>query len=41
MLQANPGLVKSELRGVILPHGTALTPPDVPSSVTETINLWE
>ncbi|VDZ98589.1 phage tail protein [Salmonella enterica subsp. enterica] len=39
VLQANPGL--SEL-GVILPHGTAIDLPDVPSSpVTETINLWE
>ncbi|EJC6491981.1 phage tail protein, partial [Salmonella enterica] len=27
---------------VILPHGTAIDLPDVPSSpVTETINLWE
>ncbi|EIF0627958.1 tail protein X [Salmonella enterica] len=39
VLQANPGL--SEL-GIILPHGTAIELPDVPSSpVTETINLWE
>ncbi|EBP7622147.1 phage tail protein [Salmonella enterica] len=39
VLQANPGL--SEL-GVILPHGTEVDLPDVPSSpVTETINLWE
>ena len=39
VLQANPGL--SEL-GVILPHGTEIDLPDVPSSpVTNTINLWE
>ncbi|KGB03060.1 phage Tail Protein X family protein [Enterobacteriaceae bacterium ATCC 29904] len=39
VLDANPGL--AEL-GAILPHGTAVEMPDVPSSpVAETINLWE
>ncbi|WP_058910970.1 tail protein X [Entomohabitans teleogrylli] len=39
VLDANPGL--AEL-GVILPHGTVIDLPAVPSSsVTETVNLWD
>jgi len=39
VLAANPGL--AEL-GPVLPHGTLVELPDVPSSpVSETINLWE
>ncbi|HIE8685803.1 TPA: tail protein X [Klebsiella pneumoniae] len=36
---ANPGLAES---GPVLPHGCAVTLPDLPESSTgETVNLWD
>lgn len=39
VLTANPGLADL---GTILPHGTRITLPDVPTApVADTINLWD
>lgn len=36
---ANPGLAE---RGAVLPHGCALTLPELPEAATgETVNLWD